>query len=103
MSVRLLYLITVRVFGWLVLLGRGEASKDAEISRSVSALLSAPLPHSKALRAVATRSGSVKFRFLGDLLVPVPQQHGREAMHSPRQAMVLATSADPGGLNLTLT
>jgi putative transposase len=28
---RLLYLIAIRVFGWLVLLGRGEASKDAEI------------------------------------------------------------------------
>ena len=31
MSVRLLYLIAVRVFGWLVLPGRSEASKDAEI------------------------------------------------------------------------
>ena len=31
MAVRLLYLITTRVFGWLVLLGRGQASKDAEI------------------------------------------------------------------------
>jgi putative transposase len=30
-SVRLLYLIMVRVFGWLVLLGLGQASKDAEI------------------------------------------------------------------------
>jgi putative transposase len=30
-SVRLLYLITVRVFGWLCLLGRSQASKDAEI------------------------------------------------------------------------
>jgi hypothetical protein len=30
-SFRLLYLIMVRVFGWLVLLGRGHASKDAEI------------------------------------------------------------------------
>ena len=31
MSVRLLYLLIVRVFGWLVLLGRSQASKDAEI------------------------------------------------------------------------
>jgi hypothetical protein len=31
MCVRLLYLIMVRVFGWLVLLGGSEASKDAEI------------------------------------------------------------------------
>ena len=31
MALRLLYLITVRVFGWLLLLGRGHASKDAEI------------------------------------------------------------------------
>ena len=31
MSVPLLYLLIVRVFGWLVLLGRSQASKDAEI------------------------------------------------------------------------
>ena len=31
MSLRLLYLIVIRVFGWLLLLGRSEASKDAEI------------------------------------------------------------------------
>jgi hypothetical protein len=30
-SVRLLYLIMIQVFGWLVLLGRSQASKDAEI------------------------------------------------------------------------
>jgi putative transposase len=28
---RLLYLIMTRVFGWLLLLGRSEASKDAEV------------------------------------------------------------------------
>jgi hypothetical protein len=30
-SARLLYLIMVRVFGWLCLLGRSQASKEAEI------------------------------------------------------------------------
>jgi HTH-like domain len=30
-SVRLLYLIMIRMFGWLCLLGRSQASKDAEI------------------------------------------------------------------------
>ncbi len=31
MTSHLLYLIAIRVFGWLVLLVRGQASKDAEI------------------------------------------------------------------------
>jgi putative transposase len=31
MALRLLYLILLRTFGWLALLGRGQVSKDAEI------------------------------------------------------------------------
>jgi hypothetical protein len=31
MSVRLLYLIFIRLIGWFMLLARGEASKDLEI------------------------------------------------------------------------
>jgi hypothetical protein len=31
MAVRLLYLIVIRVFGWLVLVNRGQAFKDTEI------------------------------------------------------------------------
>jgi len=31
MALRLLYVIAIRAFGWLVLLGCGQASKDAEI------------------------------------------------------------------------
>ena len=31
MSLRLLYLVFVRLCGWLILLGRSSASKDAEL------------------------------------------------------------------------
>ena len=31
MLIRLVYLLMVRVFGWLALLTRGDAAKDAEI------------------------------------------------------------------------
>ena len=31
MSVRLVYVVMVRVFGWLILLGRSDGAKDVEI------------------------------------------------------------------------
>jgi hypothetical protein len=45
-SIRLLYLIFVRLCGWLVLLGRSPASKDAEllVLRHEVPCCAAPIP-----------------------------------------------------------
>ena len=63
MSLRLCYLITIWVFGWLVLLGRSQASEDAEImvlvmrSRCCGARTARPRPHwaDRALLAALAR------------------------------------------------
>jgi hypothetical protein len=49
MAIRLLYLIMIRIFGWLMLLGRGQASKDTEILvlRHEVAVLRRQVAHAK--------------------------------------------------------
>jgi hypothetical protein len=43
--IRLMYLAIVRVFGWLLLLSRSQASKDAEIMVWGSITRSGPAAH----------------------------------------------------------
>jgi hypothetical protein len=63
--VRLLYLITVRVFGWLMLLGRSQASKHVEIMalrHEVAVLrrqVARPKPDRAILAALAQRLPTV--------------------------------------------
>ena len=59
MALRLLYLIVIRVFGWLVLLGRGRAFKDAEIMVVRHEALSVPNGGGRPL-SPCRRSGGVK-------------------------------------------
>ena len=64
MSLRLLYLIMIRVFGWLLLLGRGQASKDAEIMvlRHEVSVLRRQVTRPKPDRAVLARLLPVALR-----------------------------------------
>jgi putative transposase len=57
--IRLLYLVMTRVFGWLFLLGRGQASKDAEIMVVRHEALSVPNGGGRPL-SPCRRSGGVK-------------------------------------------
>jgi hypothetical protein len=85
-SVRLLCMIMIGVFGWLVLLGRSQASKDAQImilrhkimvlrrAASPSAVATAappdraPIARCPANRALAPRSGATHWRRPGAAL-----------------------------------
>jgi hypothetical protein len=58
-SVRLLYLIFVRLCGWLILLGRSSASKDAELLVVRHEALSVPDGGGRPL-SPCRRSGGVK-------------------------------------------
>ena len=59
MSLRLLYLVFVRLCGWLILIGRSSASKDAELLVVRHEALSVPDGGGRPL-SPCRRSGEVK-------------------------------------------
>jgi hypothetical protein len=75
-STRLLSLVTIRVFGWLVLLGRSQASKDAEIlalRHEVVVLIRPTWPVETSITLTPARGRRKDWsRVNGHAMVPVP-------------------------------
>ncbi len=89
MAFLLLYLIMIRVFGWLLLLGRSEASKDAEIMVVRHEALSVPNGGGRPL-SPCRRSGGVKLEAAGSA--------GRRGWwEQPRQSRVVPALPDGAG------
>ena len=72
MALRLLYLIVLRVFGWLALLGRGQASKDAKIMvlRHEMSMLRRQVPS-----PMPDRADQAVLSALARLLPAAPRRH----------------------------
>jgi hypothetical protein len=88
-AVRLLYLILLRVLGWITLLARSEASKDAEIMVVRHEALSVPNGGGRPL-SPCRRSGGVKLEAAGSA--------GRRGWwEQPRQSRVVPALPDGAG------